>query len=417
MDPEIGHSREWYVFSRLLLRRCRKSAGLRTRLSDFERPPKRETCISPTSSWHGLCISLIMAVLLSACATRLPPLPANAIYARPVGVTPPESAAPKDPHNVLILSGGGAYGAYGAGFLTGWTERGNRPKFDVVTGVSTGSIIATCAFLGEEFDPLLKKLYTTFRTDQLLHVRFLPTAIFGESLLTSKPMKGLLEDVISDDMIDAVAIEHAKGRRLYAGTTNLDTRQFTVWDLGAIACSPQNERYELFRKVVLASASIPIAFEPVYFELEINGELHSQMHVDGGVVGPIFLFDWMLAPRPATGSNGSVYAILNLPYGEGNYEPVKPDLPGIANATFATLMEALNVSRLKEARSLSKDCGYDFRYAAVPATFAEDNNPLRFETEYLEKLFTKGLEDASEHRPWLEEPEALPGAPELESVQ
>lgn len=342
--------------------------------------------------------------LCGGCASRLPPVPlTSATSARPVGLTPPEAAAPTAPTSVLVLSGGGAYGAYGAGFLKGWTASGRRPHFDVVTGVSTGSIIATCAFLGPEYDLLLQEMYTTFRTDQLLAIRFLPTAIFRESLLTSRPLSELLEDVISDEMIDAVAVEHAAGRRLYAGTTNLDTRQFTVWDLGAIATGPEEERYDLFRRVVLASASIPIAFEPVYFELDIDGEKHSQMHVDGGVVGPIFLMDWMLAPAAGPESNGNVYAILNLPYGPDEYQPVKPDLPTIAGATFTTLMEALNVSRLREARELAQGRGYQFAYAAVPATFAEDNNPLRFETEHLEQLFEKGVTDATSESPWFEE--------------
>ena len=70
-------------------------------------------------------------------------------------------------HNILVLSGGGVFGAYPAGVLCGWSEsekspqEGGRPAFDVVTGISTGSLIAPLAFLGKDYDPTLKDLYTT----------------------------------------------------------------------------------------------------------------------------------------------------------------------------------------------------------------------------------------------------------------
>lgn len=352
----------------------------------------------------GKLLPWVLLVGLAGCASRPEPLPADALSVHPWGVAQPHREPASTARNVLVLSGGGAYGAYGAGFLKGWSETGTRPDFEVVTGVSTGSIIATCAFLGADYDELLREMYTSFQTSDLLNLRFLPTAMFYESLLTSAPLARRLEEFISDEMIDAVAQRHRQGKRLYAGTTNLDTRQFTVWDLGAIAASADQARYAQFRKIVLASASIPIAFEPVYFEVQRNGEHYGQMHVDGGVTGPIFLEPWMLknsqAPAPV---NGHVYVILNLPYGEDDYQPVKPDLPSITEASFATLMQALNESRLAEAYALAVSRSYEFSYAAVPATYAEDNNPLRFERDYLEALFAKGQADARQPQPWLRE--------------
>src|SRR5262245_30789207 len=68
------------------------------------------------------------------------------------------------PHVYLAISGGGANGAYGAGFLVGWTAAGTRPEFTIVTGVSTGALIAPFAFLGSDYDDDVEELYTTMRT-------------------------------------------------------------------------------------------------------------------------------------------------------------------------------------------------------------------------------------------------------------
>ncbi len=56
----------------------------------------------------------------------------------------------------LILSAGGEDGAYGAGLLGGWSKTGKRPEFSLVTGVSTGALIAPFAFLGPKYDEMLR---------------------------------------------------------------------------------------------------------------------------------------------------------------------------------------------------------------------------------------------------------------------
>src|SRR5512139_2627309 len=61
----------------------------------------------------------------------------------------------------LAVSGGGDNGAFGAGLLCGWTAAGDRPVFKLVTGISTGALIAPFAFLGSAYDAQLKEFYTT----------------------------------------------------------------------------------------------------------------------------------------------------------------------------------------------------------------------------------------------------------------
>jgi predicted acylesterase/phospholipase RssA len=89
--------------------------------------------------------------------------------------------------------------------------------------------------------------------------------------------------------VGKVAAEHARGRRLYVASVDLDAQQYVVWNMGLIAASGHPEALELFRKVMLASASIPVAFPPVFFEVEAGGRRYDEMHVDGAVAANIFL--------------------------------------------------------------------------------------------------------------------------------
>jgi hypothetical protein len=191
------------------------------------------------------------------------------------------------PH--LALSGGGANGAFGAGFLNGWTTTGQRPVFKIVTGVSTGALMAPFAFLGPTYDLALRDFYTTTDTRRILQVlSFIPQLLGGESFADSAPLRALLEQHVNAELLHEVALAHATGRRLYVGTADLDSQNFIVWNMGLIASSGHPEALALFRRVMLASASIPVAFPPVLFEVEADGRRFDEMHVDGGIAFNIF---------------------------------------------------------------------------------------------------------------------------------
>ncbi len=198
-----------------------------------------------------------------------------------------------------------------------------------------------------------------------------------------------------------MAREHRAGRRLFVGTTNLDSRRFTVWDMGQIASSDDPGRYEHYRKVIRASASMPVAFEPVYFDFKTSEGRFSQMHVDGGAMTPLFLQSWMLKQHKAEGFvNGDVYVILNLPIGEAIYEPVSPDLPAIAFATLRAYSDSLNARALEVAYALAKEHEYRCRYIGVPTTMAESVNPLEFNQAFLSMLYKEGRALAQTNDPW-----------------
>ena len=190
------------------------------------------------------------------------------------------------PLSYLALSGGGADGAYGAGVLNGWTAAGTRPEFSVVSGVSTGALIAPFAFLGPAYDATLRDVYTSGVAERLLNAPSIVHAVFGSGLFGNTRLRELVARYVGQDMLGAIAAEHAKGRRLLVVTTNLDTQRTVIWDMGRIASIRSNQALILFRDVLAASASIPVVFPPMLIDAEANGRRFQEMHVDGGVTAP-----------------------------------------------------------------------------------------------------------------------------------
>ncbi len=190
----------------------------------------------------------------------------------------------------LTLSGGGPNGAFGSGVLKGWTETGKRPVFKIVTGVSTGALMAPFAFLGPEYDSALHDFYTTNPTQNIFRrLSILPQLLGGEAFAATDPLRALIDQHVDEKLLAAVAAAHRAGRRLYVGTANLDAQRFMIWNMGAIAASGQPQALDIFRKVMLASASIPVAFPPVFFDVIANGERYDELHVDGAVGANVFL--------------------------------------------------------------------------------------------------------------------------------
>jgi predicted acylesterase/phospholipase RssA len=187
---------------------------------------------------------------------------------------------PDQPLDILALSGGGAGGAFGAGALVGLTRTSQRPQFAVVTGVSTGALIAPYAFLGAGWDRELTAAYTSGAGAHILRSRGL-AALFGSSAFSGAPLQQLVDRYLTDDMLRAVAREARKGRLLLVATTNVDTGEPVVWDLGAIAMRGGRDARTLFRDVLVASASVPGVFPPV--------RIDNELHVDGGVTMPFFI--------------------------------------------------------------------------------------------------------------------------------
>ena len=187
----------------------------------------------------------------------------------------------------LVISGGGAGGAFGAGALVGLSRAHDRPQYDIVTGVSAGALIAPFAFLGPEWDAQLTEAVSSVRGEEL-SVHGLLSLPFGSSR-RSADLAALVERYITPDLIKAVADAAATGRILWVATTDLDKEETVIWDLGAIAQVGGEPARKLFRDVLVASASIPGVFSPVLIHVQDGDRLYDEMHVDGNASTSLFV--------------------------------------------------------------------------------------------------------------------------------
>lgn len=299
-------------------------------------------------------------------------------------------------YNVLAISGGGKYGAFSAGVLGGWTESGNRPSFDVVTGVSTGSIVAVFAFLGPKYDETVKRFYTTVTDRDIYRKKPLLLALTGDSLASSDPLKRAIDRAVTPELVADLACAHDEGRRLLIGTTNLDTKRLAVWDVSAIVAGCRPDKRELIAKIILASTSVPGQFPPVTFDVTVNGQRYTELHVDGGASSEVFvrlahlnvpLDQLKSGPRPLAGSH--IYAIVS---GKVFAEPkcVKPNLFGILGGSIGSLVAAMTQNDLLRIYTLSLLTGMQFQFTALRQDFQDEGGSLKFEPLMLAKLYAEG---------------------------
>jgi hypothetical protein len=308
-----------------------------------------------------------------------------------------------EPIDYLAISGGGAEGAFGAGLLVGWTAAGSRPDFWVVTGISTGALIAPFAFLGPEYDAQLKKLFTTTSTKDLLELRSLFSILTADSAADTKPLQKMLEDVIDIKMLEGIVAEHDKGRRLFIGTTNLDAKRPVIWNIGSIAKSGAPNALELVRDIMLASASIPGALTPVYIEVEANGSRYDEIHVDGGTSSQVFLYPASLDLRWATRQIGfigksRIYVIRNSRI-EPIWETVETNIISISGNTVDTLIRTQGIGDLYRIYLGARRDGMDYNLAFIPSDF-EEKSKEAFDPDYMSKLFDLGYRMAKNGYPW-----------------
>ena len=311
------------------------------------------------------------------------------------------------PHNYLAISGGGADGAYGAGLLVGWTEAGDRPEFQIVTGVSTGALIAPWAFLGPRYDETLEEIYTTTSTKDILRTRVLLSILFRDAAADSTPMLQMIRRYVDDEVIRAIAEEHKKGRRLFIGTTTMDYMRSMIWDIGAIASSGRPEAADLIHRIMLASASIPGAFPPVKIDVEADGVKYDELHVDGGTTNQVFVYPSALNWRKyldilEVPGKVKIYVIRNSQL-EPRRVVVKPSILPIAKQSISSLIRTQGIGDLNLIFLQSRHDNADFRLAVIPQDFQEEPKEP-FDKEYMNKLFSLGHRSAREGYPWLDKP-------------
>ena len=291
----------------------------------------------------------------------------------------------------LALSGGGGDGAYGAGVLAGWTEAGTRPEFTIVSGVSTGALIAPFAFAGPARDDTLREMYTGGYGISLVSRPDFLNAIFGASLFDADRLRALLRRFVTPELVADVAREHHKGRRLLVVTTNLDARRPVVWDMGAIAASPSPGAIDLFRRVMAASASIPGAFSPVLIPAEAQGHRFEEMHVDGGVISNIFVLPADLAlGGAAMPRRARIHVIMNGRT-EPSFELAEPRATDLVGRTIWLMTQVRSVSILRVTEAFARRNGVGFRITSILSDFPEGGS-MGFDTAHMRRLYAIGRE-------------------------
>ncbi|MDW6024042.1 patatin-like phospholipase family protein [Mesorhizobium sp. BAC0120] len=309
--------------------------------------------------------------------------------------------------DALTLSGGGSNGAFGAGILAGWAKAGTRPKFDIVTGVSAGALIAPFAFLGPAYDDEIKQGFSTINEANIYTKHSIFGVLSSASLTSNAPLAKMLDEHITQDMLDKIARESSKGRRLFIGTTNLDADRPVIWDMGAIAASNQPDRLKLFKEVILASTSIPAIFPPVEVKVTAAGKTYQEMHVDGGTSNQVFLMPAGLRLRELEQTfhasvKARLYIIRN---GRTTPEPsiVKATLPDVAEKGVSSLIKADGIGDLYRLYAIAKRDGIDYNYIDIPIDFAlEPKSP--FDGNYIRALYEKGYEMGRNGVPWKKAP-------------
>ena len=308
-------------------------------------------------------------------------------------------------HDYLVISGGGSNGAFGAGLLVGWSEHGFRPDFQIVTGISTGALIAPFAFLGHEYNDELKEMYTRYSTRDLVQKRGLLALIRGDAATDFTPLRNLLARYLNDDVINRIAAEGRKGRSLFIGTTNLDAGRPVIWDITRIAATQSEGAAELIHKVVLASAAIPGMFPPVLIDVEAEGKRYDEMHVDGGVTGQLFLerygIDWKkVQERLQVDGRPKVYVIRNSKL-RNRWETVRRRLLPILSRSLSTLIASQGKGDLARIYIAAEEYGFDYYLAYIPNSFGvESKEP--FDPVYMGALFELGYDLARKGYPWVE---------------
>ena len=302
---------------------------------------------------------------------------------------------------ILALSGGGADGAFGAGLLNGWTQRGDRPRFAIVTGASAGALIAPFAFLGPQYDSVLAEVFSSGAFDGFLQFQGV-RGLFGTSLFEAAPLKQLIAKHVTPEIIEAVAREYRIGRRLYVTTTQLDAQRTAIWDMGAIASSPNPRAPELFRQVIEASASIPGIFAPVLIDVEAQGRFFAEMHVDGGIMANVLIVpDAMLAAKrlhlPA-GVRPRVYVILNSKLGP-YFDVVPATTVRIAVRAFETSVRANTRNTLLASYEFMRRRNWTMTLASIDDSYPSQAKP-GFDTTYMKELFAFGVEQGRSGAAW-----------------
>lgn len=313
---------------------------------------------------------------------------------------------------LLAVSGGGENGAFGAGVLCGWSDFGNRPVFELVTGVSTGALTAPFAYLGSGYDPQLRAVYTELTASSVLEKRAFTAALFDDAMADNSPLFKTISIYLNDAMLAALGKSYNDGRLLLIGTSDLDAQQPVIWNIGAIANSGHPKALDTIRRILLASAAIPGAFPPTLFDVSVGGVAHQELHVDGGAFAQAFLYPAGVTRQRRTVMAGGkrvaparAFVIRN-----GRLDPdwaaTERSTMGIAMRAISTMIAASGVNDVLRMYNATQRDGIDFNLAYIGADFTQ-KLPEPFDQGYMRALFDYGYQRARRGYEWSKQPPLL----------
>ena len=218
-------------------------------------------------------------------------------------------------------------------------------------------------------------------------------AIFGSGAFKTEPLKLLIARYIDEDLLHLVADQHRRGRRLFVVTTNIDAQRTALWNMGAIAASDYSERLQLFRDILVASASAPGLFAPTYIQVQAGNVRFQEMHVDGAVTSNVLAVpESVLLQKVAFRSTAKpkLYIIVN--------GKITPDFAVIGDGTlsivarsFYSTVKANTRSTLIATYDFARRNGWQFRLAAIQPDYAMTSTTFNFDTDYMRGLFNLGF--------------------------
>ena len=312
--------------------------------------------------------------------------------------------------NLLAISGGAEDGAFGAGLLVGWSDAGTRPKFDLVTGVSSGALIAPFVFLGREHDNQLREIFTKYGRKDIFTYN-VSGLLEGAALADDAPLARLIEKYVDAAFLQEIAGERIKGRILLIGTTNLDTQRPVLWDMGRIAMSRNRDAINLFRKILLASATLPGVFPPVRIQVRVGGQNYDELHVDGGVTRQVFIapsvFSFVGHDQKAgrAAAKPRLFVIRNGKI-DPEWQSVNDNVVSVTQRSISTLIKNQGIGDLYRIYSVTRRDGIDFNLASIPADFT-DTSDEPFDQKYMIALFNRGYDLASHNYSWAKAPPGM----------
>ncbi|MCB1406872.1 MAG: patatin-like phospholipase family protein [Rhodobacteraceae bacterium] len=297
---------------------------------------------------------------------------------------------------VLALSGGGEDGAFGAGALVGWSATGRRPRFDIVTGVSTGALIAPFAFLGQSQDAVLHRIFTAHDAGDIMRLRPFQ-AVYSESIYDTEPLADLIETYTPPELLDDIAARHGAGGRLFIVTSDLDSARASVWDMGAIA---QAGQYDLFRGIMRASAALPGLFSPVELRYVADNTTYRETHIDGGVHMQFLAIPNYAFATDRNLAGGHVFLLINNTLNPDPVEVSRTAL-GISQQALTTMSRANAQFAVNATRHFARANGMRLSVTSIDPNSGIVYDPShRFSSVYMTALFQHGYLRAVDDTLW-----------------